>query len=310
MDVSNQNDLVDRIIAEAFEHLDEWRRPTSLKSVGPAFPEVYPRFEEQLCLLRQDIRRALSLYSVEELRSEYPNSLTAAFNPLFDPDGRHGRLAKRLAKLKKTAPQDFVGGWSVKGKELDIAHWRGFTSFSLAEATLLSVGRDPRLTNYDSVFQGYGRSEEADELLYFLEDRYEAIANGLGVNPEDSTTRVDAGRLIGWILYARVQVDERFRRMVLAQRRMKSNLPNPVAAALPGPDSGPLHRSSLKIHARMITAVAITKYGLTDERGIRRAATSIQNDADLLGLGFDERVLINLLRLGLQERGRVTSSLQ
>ena len=309
LDKENKDDLIGHIVAEAFEDLNEWKRPLTLKSVGPCFPFVYESFEEDLETLRQDIRHALSQYSVEDLKTEFPSSKTGAFNPLFNPDGRHGRLAKRLSKLKKSVPQDFVGGWSVKGKEVDISHWRGFSSVTLAEATLLSVGRDPRFTNYDALFLTYGRSTEANALLYFLEDRYEAIANGLGADPENGAAKVEVAKLFDWILFAAVHVDERFRRMLLTQRKVKPKTDDPAVPAIASFASPPLHRSSIKTHARIVTALAISKYGLTDERAISKVAKRIQNDAELRGLGFDKRVVINLLRLGWIEYRKANASL-
>jgi hypothetical protein len=39
--------LIKRIIDGAFGELMNWQRPVSLPSIGPAFPEVFDRFERE-----------------------------------------------------------------------------------------------------------------------------------------------------------------------------------------------------------------------------------------------------------------------
>ena len=168
----------------------------------------------------------------------------------------------------------------------------------------MSVGRDPRSTSYGPVMRHYGRSLQGDNILYFLEARLEAIASGLGVDAADELCVVDADTFYGWIDDFSVSVDERFRRMMRDRRkRLAQNGPkvgdHGAAAGLVKDQR--LHGSSRRAHARIVLAMAKTKYGLKDSDGIGKAAKAIARDADLEGLGIDSKVIRHLLKIGLDE---------
>lgn len=210
MATRTKDDLVAEIIEFALEDLATWRPPTSRQSVGPTSPEIFERFFQELRKLRGDLADELRHIPEDRLCKEYPATVTPAFNPLFDRHGPHSDLAMQLANLKRRAPPDFAGGWAIKEKQIDLAHWSAQASYSLAETALLSVGRDPRTTGYSAVCRAYGRTDEADDALYFLEDLYESIANGMGLNPATEETRVDAGQFLDWVETHNVRIDVRF----------------------------------------------------------------------------------------------------
>jgi hypothetical protein len=296
LEENEANRQIDKVIQFAMGALDNWRRPIALKSVGPAFPEAFDRFEEDLAALRHDLRVALATWSkVEDICSAYP--LSEAFNPLFDSHGRHASLAKRLVKAKSDMPQDFVGGWSVEGKEVERAYWRGIPAFTSIEASLLSVGRDPRHINFESIFMSYGRSEEADELLYFLEDRQEQIARAFGLDPEDEVSTIPAAAFLCWANESKLMIDSRFRRMLRDRWPNAANVAavQPVAA---DPNDSIPHGTSRKAYARLVTAIAIQRYGLKQEKEIGRIAKQMCGDSELVGLGVQAKPIRDLLRVG------------
>lgn len=296
MSSNGTDEQIDRIIRFAMGPLAEWRRPSTLKSVGPAFPEVFDRFEADLVVLRRDLHRMLTTWSqVEDLNSAFPDS--EAFNPLFDVHSRHGSLARRLARAKSDMPPDFVGGWSVKGKEIELGHWRGIPAFTIAEATLLSVGRDPRTTGLDGLFRQYGHSTEADELLYFLEDREEQIARAFGLNPDDRVAVISAADFLRWVNECSIAIDDRFRRM-LRDRWTDSPDETMARPVLIDPNDQVVHGTSRKAYARLVTSIAIQKYGLTQERDIGKVANKMRDDADLAGLSVQAKPIRDLLRIG------------
>lgn len=290
---------VNQIVDHALEDLATWTPPRPLESLGPSFPEICDGFLVKVSDLRRDMVATLITYPLQSLEMDYPAVANPKRNPFFDIHGRHAGLAKRLKQLKDAIPQDFLGGWAIDGKATDLPHWRGFQSYSLAEATLLSVGRDPRLTSFDYLFTTYGRYDEADEMLYWLEDRHDAMANGLGLDPDDSTQRVDVDRFFAWVEASGFRIDLRFRRM-LKERQKRAGGSKSELKITPKQVERPLHKSSWNLHARIITAMAITKYGLENDGKIARVAKAIQNDAACEGLGFDLKPLRLLLRAGLE----------
>lgn len=296
MSVIGTSKQIDQIIQFAMGPLATWQRPATLKSVGPAFPEVFEEFEKELEALLLALRDTLAVWAkAEELSLAYP--LSEASNPLFDPHGRHGSLAKRLAAAKSHVPQDFVGGWSVSGKEIELSHWRGIPAFTVVEATLLSVGRDPRSTNFDGLFKTFGRSEQADELLYYLEDRQEQIARAFGLDPEDPVSMISAADFLRWANQSAITIDDRFRRML---RDRWADVPEEaqVRSVLVDPNDQVPHGTSKKAYARLVMSIAIQRYGLTQEREIGRVANKMRDDTDLAGLGVQAKPIRDLLRLG------------
>lgn len=297
-----KDQMIDGIIRFALEELVSWSAPVPLKNIGPAYPEVFKQFTAALEVFRADLRAYLLMLPVQELQQDFPPTTTAVRNPLFDGNGRAGHLAQRLARLKKDRPMDYVGGWAIKGREVDQPHWRGMAAYTLAEAAMLSLGRDPRNTTFAAVMKHYGRSDPGDRVLYFLEDRYNAIADGLGLDRNDEDGKIDADQFYIWIDTFSVSLDERFRRMINDRRkRLAAAAPKPpVQPATRRLPEKPLHGASARAHAKIVLAMAMQKYGLKGDEGIGRAVKAIQDDGDFLGLNFDQKVIRALLKDGLQ----------
>lgn len=290
-------DTIDKIIRHAFGHLADWQRPRVLKSVGPAFPELFDAFEAQLANLRHDIRTTLeSFYRPEELPQVFPGSEVR--NPLFDIHSGHGTLARRIAKAKATMPQWFVGGWSIIGKEVDLAHWHAMPGFTVSEATLLSIGCDPRQCTLDAMFKTYGRSDEADTMLYFLEDRLEQIARAFGLDVEDTDTKIAANDFLIWVQDTSVQIDDRFRRK-LKERQAKQKLEaSTFRRVVIQAEERQLHGSSEKAHARLVLSLAIQTFGLDAEKRIGAVAKKMADETERIGLRVDAKTIRKLLQLG------------
>lgn len=247
------------------------------------------------------------MLTLHELQNDFARTTTAAFNLLFDTFGRAGHLAGRLARLKKDRPMDYVGGWAINGREVDQPHWRGMARYTLAEAAMLSLGRDPRKTTFAAVMKHYGRTDPGDRVLFFLEDRYNAIADGLGLDRNDEDDMIDADRFYDWIDAFSVSVDERFRRM-FNERRKRLAEAAPKFPVQPSAFVGrvvekPLHGTSARTHAKIVVAMAIQKYGLVGADDIGKAIKAIQHDGDLLGLNVDQKVIRALLKNGLEALG-------
>lgn len=297
-----RDELIDGIILFALEDLVTWSEPLPLKNIGPSYPEEFRKFTDKLEAFKADLRTHLRMLTLQELQNDFPRTTTAAFNLLFDDFGRAGHLAQRLARLKKDRPMDCVGGWAIKGREVDQPHWRGMACYTLAEAAMLSLGRDPRETTFAAVMKHYGRSDPGDRVLYFLEDRYNAIADGLDLDRNDEDAMIDADRFYDWIDTFSVSVDERFRRMINDRRkRLAEAAPKlPLQPTVRRLLEKPLHGASARAHAKIVLAMAMRKYGLVGADGIGKAVKAIQADGDFLGMNFDQKVIRALLKDGLE----------
>ena len=295
---------IEQIIDHAFEDLNDWARPNVMEgSIGLGFPEVFVDFEKTLCELRDDIRGILQKVEDKELDLGFPPSTTPNFNPLFDRKGLFSAIAKRLHRAKRDMPPDFVGGWAIKEAQVDLSYWRTFQTYSLHQAALLCVGRDPRKTSFDPLMEKYGRSPQADELLYFLEDLYEALANGLGLDPEDGETTVNAQALLNWVNVKTVMIDPRFRRMLKVYHPVSSG-PTVSPQGLKAREDKRPHGRTFQAHARILGAVATAKYGLDGTSSVGRVAREMVHHGDLIGLGFDLKTVRGLLCSALDQLAR------
>lgn len=304
MEQSKREAFIRSVINAALGPLADWKRPEQPSGVGHAFPEVFDRFDKEVIQLRADIQSRLSLWSDPELEAINPESEAPALNPLFDLSGSLGRLAIAIVRLKQSIPQDFVGGWVHSKVRMEATYWAPFQTYTLEQAILLSIGRDPRRSaGLAALFRTYGRSEEADEMLYFLEDRVEQVASALGFDPTDYAASVKVAEFFDLIERANIQVDPRFRRML---REARAKTPT-VASALTRLPQDPtigngLHGSSRKAHARIITAICIAKYGLSlDGKNLNRVATAVENDTLLNGLESSLKAIRALLKEGLSQ---------
>jgi hypothetical protein len=123
----------------------------------------------------------------------------------------------------------------------------------------------------------------------------------LGLDPEDEASTIDVDTLFEWITMNRVRIDPRFRRMLNERKKQAGRQAHNSGSIVPRHIEKPLHGATWRVHARIVTAMAASKYDLRKENNIGRAAKAIQHDADLIGLGFDVATIRKLLRAGFEE---------
>lgn len=295
--------LIRRIIDGSLGELAHWQRPVSFPSVGPAFPEVYGRFQQELSKWRTETEERLALWSIRGLDEISPQSETPSLNLLFDERGRLGTAAIALRHLKARAPQDFVGGWAVAGKEIDLPYWTSFATVSLDDLVFLSLGREPRKANFQAACDTYGRSDEGDAILYFLEDRLELVANAMGLDPEGHEAKVDLRTFFDWVEETQLPIDQAFHHGLRKRFR-----PGTLAATNEAPpDTSESDTNSLKLEprervslAKLITAMAVESYGY--EPAARRSSVpkKIEDIALRLGLEITADTIRKFLREGSQ----------
>jgi hypothetical protein len=147
-------DQIEQIIDFALGRLATWKRPLTLKSVGPAHPQVLDDFERELRDLRAELRATLETeYLPDQLSKAFPQS--QASNPLFQIRGKHQELVRKIRFLDERRPQGFIGGWSVGVREIDIAHWRGFPALSVRRRMIWNSRSDFGAERAGSSVSGY-----------------------------------------------------------------------------------------------------------------------------------------------------------
>lgn len=297
-------ELVDRIVARQLGDLLVWEPPTLKRGPGPFQPEVFSEFRARRDDLVKDLTNLLRLLPEGDLRGAYTLDPSARSNPLGETCGRHPSMAKRIVKIRAEVPPWFAGGLNVAHKKADLGYWYSYASYSLPEATLLSVGLEPRSVNYSSLFEAYGLDTRIDEVLYFIEDRYEAISRGLGVTP-DTDERVESERFLDWLVSKKVKADAKLLKLAkLPRTPARAAAPEPPLASptiqTPVSREAKLHGHSLKLHARIIAAMAVA-YLRLDKRNIVQVAKKVSDAVELQGLTADRAQVKSLLAAGLAQ---------
>lgn len=214
------DDERDALIANAttlaLGELATWSRPRTLRGVGPHPDSVFFDFQKALNDLRSDIEARLHRTPTDERKVSYCGNPDFETSPFAHEHGIHHALSARIRALIAVAPKWFAGGWIVEGRLPDPAHWKSASDVTLEEAALLTVGVEPRLVDYKNLFRSYGKDPQTDEVLYFLEDRFEEIARGLAIAPETETP-VPINGLVSWIVSTDISVALEFRKIFKPQ---------------------------------------------------------------------------------------------
>jgi len=293
--IPEKDALIEVLVARNLDELSRWKRPAVSEGAGPYHPEIFDEFEASLLAVTQEIRKRLSRVDLEALRSEYDVPFESFRNPLTRTNGVDYRVAKALKALKERRPPWFAGGLNVEDQRADMAYWGTFASFSLIEATLLSIGIDPRGVHYDSLFERYGFDPRADEILYDLEDRYTQIARGLNLD-EEHPGQVDAELFLSWVREREVPVHP-----LLLEARSQDITSTSAPDSQSGAEPEKIHGHSHKSYCRTIIAMAINKYGLTRQNEILATVKAIVHDSDLLGFNLANKTVCAALRRGWEQ---------
>ncbi|MGJ8530439.1 hypothetical protein [Maritalea sp.] len=292
--------LMKEIIDDALGDLANWKKPISEKSIGPHFPKLADEYHADIQALRQVLRKMLEPWSTEELIKHFQENNYNGRRLLRDPKGTCFEIVNKILMLKEREPAWFISGWHVKPVEIDVAHWRAFSSCTLPELTLLSVGLDPRKVNFDALFNRYGHLASQDKMLGFLEDQYEAIANGLGADPDDESAKLDLLAFYTWVKQVKFKIASRFRTMLRYKFIDEPDTGSAVIPKVTVRNRKPLHKSSYNLHAKLIYSIAMEKYGLKTPSDVGRVAKEIQHDAELQGQTPAIRPIKLLISKGLE----------
>jgi hypothetical protein len=275
--------LIEELIDDALGHLADWKKPISERSIGPQYPHLADEYCVDIESIKHDLRVMLAPWSEDELVKRFQKDNYNGCRVLRDPKGTSFLTVKRILALQAREPAWFISGWHVKALEIDAVYWRAFSSCTLPELTLMSVGLDPRKVNFDALFERYGHLGLQDKMLVFLEDQYEAIANGLGVDPDDERASISLSEFYTWVMQVKFKIDGRFRALLRDKFANETGAAEKISPKVAVRDSKPLHKSSYNLHAKLIYTMAVEKYGFKSLKDVGRVAKRIQHDAELLG---------------------------
>lgn len=286
------------VISRALGDMAQYEPPDAKPSIGPSFPDIAEDFKEQHLALCEKLDAHLEPWTVEGLQAEFLTKGPNGFYRLEDPHGLSCELVQQIIQLRSQKPAWFISGWHVKPHEVDVGYWRAFNSCSLPELTLLSLGLDPRKITYDALFTHYGHSDAQDQMLYFVEDVNEAIANGLNVDP-DGDQKVDLRVFDVWRKSVGFSLENRFTRLLREKFRSAAGAAKVERAKREETrDARQMHANRYNFHAKLLHSIAVEKFGLGKDREISSAAKAMQLCAELQGHNVSRAPIVRLLETG------------
>jgi hypothetical protein len=298
--VDQKEILMKEIIDDALGELADWKKPTSQKSIGPSFPKLAASYHADIQAMKTSLLKMLEPWPAEELIKRFKEHNYNGRRLLRDPAGTSFVIVNKIQALKEREPAWFISGWHIKAVEIDVAYWRALSSCTLPDLTLLSVGLDPRKVNFDALFQRYGHLDPQDKMLGFLEDQYEAIANGLGADPDNEEKKHDLLTFFKWVKQEKFKISGRLRTMLREKFPDKPDTASATSTKVTSREPKPLHKSSYKLHAIIVYSMAVEKYGLKGLADVGRVAKRIQHDSDLQGHTPAIRPIRTLLTKGIE----------
>jgi len=135
------NNFISLVIRQKYGDLLDWKKPELEKTVGPYLPNKWDDFEAALHASIDNKTNLLKILGHKELVKRYKP--TGSPNPSFFLL-RKDLLDAANPNLDLTIPYIFAGGFGVKDMEADFGHWVRMGSWSLIEATAVSIGIEPK----------------------------------------------------------------------------------------------------------------------------------------------------------------------
>lgn len=135
------NNLVSLVISQKYGNLLKWKKPELEKTVGPYLPNKWDDFAIALQASIDNETNLLKALGHKELVKRY--TWAGRPDPLFF-QVRRKLLEAAYPNLDLPMPYIFAGGFGVKGMEADFGHWVRMESWSLIEATAVSIGIEPK----------------------------------------------------------------------------------------------------------------------------------------------------------------------
>ena len=289
-----KEDLIQEILRRTLDELSDWKPAILMPGVGPQHPEIHFDFKSKLDIYQRKIVAKLNTLPMDELQANYLMPKGSALNPLTKKHDIHFNLAKELASLKRQCPPWFGAGWSEKSHSIEIDYWTAVKTVNIDEAALMLVGVEPRLICYDNLFNAYEFDSRTDEVLYFLEDRFELLIRRFG-EPKNGILSIPTDDLYAWVNETDLLVPLQFRSII---KNVLGDAPKTTNRQRLPDEPKDLHGSTRSMFQRALAVVAIEKYELFNLAGAAKAAGEIVESGDFRGFSLDKQNIAMQIRAG------------
>ncbi len=190
----------------------------------------------------------------------------------------------------------FQGGLGHLDFQANFRHWATMAYLNLDEAVCLTLGVPP--TTFSEAELRKFSKDEFDPAIRswhvgrFIGRRYEVLRRRF--DPQTTgEVAIQTMELTDWIQEVDLEVPEKFRKVFL--KRFEAVATREVSGGRQGPS---VHRRELNSVARLLTAIAIDRYGFQPHSQRGHAPAKLKNIADQQGLEISEETILKFLRLG------------
>lgn len=275
--------IIETALSTEFPTIWEWTPTEVAQPFGPDDQDRVASFYEAVSQMRADCIAALRELPEDELRKiqTFSRSQTEISTWPWA-----ARLPRSLNVLARKIPPNIAYGFGHPSFSPDFDHWVLMPELSVIEATLLSVGADPRYMSSDDLYKM--KKKEPEKLwsaLQFLIGRYDLLFR---VFPSASMRKLPmrTKRLHEWFLEAELDIHPDFRAAL--HRRFDGK----AATNIPKEALETEKASMLKLVAGM--AIKGYRYDPHEQRST--TVQEIADDLDRLGISLDLKTIRKWLK--------------
>lgn len=189
-------------------------------------------------------------------------------------------------RLANRQPGMLAYGFGHPNFRADFDYWAKMPNLTLMEASLLSVGTDPKFLDQDELYKL--KKKKPDTLwasLRFLLERYELLFRVFPSSPMGKGPMA-TGHFYEWVKEVDLDIHPGFR---MALGRHFDGTVRPTSTA----ETTPSEKVSL---LKMIAAMAIEQYGYDPSAQKNDAVKALCDDLDELGIGLDPKTIRKWLK--------------
>lgn len=278
------------LLEDKLGRLRDWKPPELVETFGPHDPSVFHAFGDRVDQLRAQITERLVELSDDQIEVLGDPSLP-------DPSNLRANWADyasaEVKKLEGNEPPWFAGGLGHPEYQADLKYWARMESFSLSEATCLSLGIDPKHFTSDKLDRyASGNVDDLWPSLTFLVQRHEMLQRKFGRSSGIRDRSIDALALIVWARKVDLEMPHGFREDL---ERYHLNRHGDAGGTYQ--PKKPDKREIYKI-AQLFTAMVMDSYGYRPGAARNKATKDVANLAASMGLEISDDTIRKYLRIG------------
>lgn len=292
----SREERTEQIIQTLFGELYYATEVRTVKNIGPYKPRMLESLARVMKTYIVEVREIINSMSDSEFEKGF--ALREPFSEFSIQ-----KLSSFKAQVEKL---NFKSPWWLAGLghpdyEADFKYWSMISDLNLREAVCLTLGVSP--TGFsDEILNKFAQNFDSrsgnNTISLFVGRRYELLRrkfNPLGLDD----LIIPMSELKSWVVEVELEVPEKFNEIILKNRT--GAYLNP-----PSPKETCADRRELNSIAKLITAMAMEKYGFDPDRPRNPASSKIKSAAALAGLELSEDTILKYLKLGAALRTKST----